>query len=285
MRCCSRRNGRSRHDHPSVRRADQAQRGRAASDRARAVHRRRAASRHTARRFRAEPARARAHCVDRRFRRAPAAPASSPSTLPRASAISGSRDRWWCRRRRSRVASSTSAPKGRSPAARCAMSASRSRWWSRRAATSPRTPQARFVVEWDPLPVAASLEQAATAGAPRVHDDLPDNVAARVRQTKGDYAAAAKGAHLVLKRRFTYDHGCAMPIETRGVVAQWDAGTDRLTVWDTTQAPIAVRNGLALACSDSRSARFAWSRPSSAAGSGRRSCCSIRTRCWCRGRR
>ncbi len=102
-------------------------------------------------------------------------------------------------------------------------------------------------VEWDPLPVAASLEQAATAGAPRVHDDLPDNVAARVRQTKGDYAAAAKGAHLVLKRRFTYDHGCAMPIETRGVVAQWDAGTDRLTVWDTTQAPIAVRNGLALA--------------------------------------
>ena len=103
------------------------------------------------------------------------------------------------------------------------------------------------LVEWDPLPVAASLEQAATAGAPRVHDDLPDNVAARVRQTKGDYAAAAKGAHLVLKRRFTYDHGCAMPIETRGVVAQWDAGTDRLTVWDTTQAPIAVRNGLALA--------------------------------------
>ena len=103
------------------------------------------------------------------------------------------------------------------------------------------------LVEWDALPVAASLEQAATAGAPRVHDDLPDNVAARVRQTKGDYAAAAKGAHLVLKRRFTYDHGCAMPIETRGVVAQWDAGTDRLTVWDTTQAPIAVRNGLALA--------------------------------------
>ena len=34
-------------------------------------------------------------------------------------------------------------------------------------------------VEWDPLPVAASLEQAATAGAPRVHDDLPDNVAAQ----------------------------------------------------------------------------------------------------------
>jgi aerobic carbon-monoxide dehydrogenase large subunit len=99
--------------------------------------------------------------------------------------------------------------------------------------------------DWEPLPVAAELEQAAAPGAPRVHDDLPDNVAAHVRQTKGDYAAAARRAHRVIKRRFRYDHGCAQPMETRGVVAQWDAGSERLTVWDTTQAPIAIRNGLA----------------------------------------
>jgi CO/xanthine dehydrogenase Mo-binding subunit len=104
---------------------------------------------------------------------------------------------------------------------------------------------ADVTVEWDPLPVAADLEPAAAPGAPRVHDDLPDNVAARVRQTKGDYAAAAKRAHRIVKRRFAYDHGCAQPMETRGVVAQWDAGAERLTVWDTTQAPIAIRNGLA----------------------------------------
>jgi carbon-monoxide dehydrogenase large subunit len=104
---------------------------------------------------------------------------------------------------------------------------------------------ADVAVDWDPLPVAADLEQAAAPGAPRVHEDLPDNVAARVRQTKGDYAAAAKRAHRILKRRFAYDHGCAQPMETRGVVAQWDAGAERLTVWDTTQAPIAIRNGLA----------------------------------------
>jgi carbon-monoxide dehydrogenase large subunit len=106
---------------------------------------------------------------------------------------------------------------------------------------------AEVAVEWDPLPVAAHLEQAAAPGAARVHDDLPDNVAARVRQTKGDYASAVKRAYRVIKRRFVYDHGCAMPIETRGVVAQWDASGERLTVWDTTQAPIAVRNGLAAA--------------------------------------
>ena len=104
---------------------------------------------------------------------------------------------------------------------------------------------ADIVVDWEPLPVAAELAAAAAPGAPRVHDDLPDNVAAHVRQTKGDYAAAAKRAHRVIKRRFAYDHGCAQPMETRGVVAQWDAGSERLTVWDTTQAPIAIRNGLA----------------------------------------
>ena len=104
---------------------------------------------------------------------------------------------------------------------------------------------ADVAVDWEPLPVAAELAAAAAPGAPRVHDDLPDNVAAHVRQTKGDYAAAAKRAHRVIKRRFAYDHGCAQPMETRGVVAQWDAGSERLTVWDTTQAPIAIRNGLA----------------------------------------
>lgn len=101
------------------------------------------------------------------------------------------------------------------------------------------------VVEWTPLPVAADLERAAAADAPRVHDDVPGNLAAHVHQRKGDYAAAAKRAHRIIRRRYRYDHGAAMSMETRGIVADWDAGAGRLSVWDTTQAPIAIRNGLA----------------------------------------
>ncbi|MBI3514032.1 MAG: xanthine dehydrogenase family protein molybdopterin-binding subunit [Proteobacteria bacterium] len=100
-------------------------------------------------------------------------------------------------------------------------------------------------VDYEALPVAADLEASARADAPRVHDDLADNVAAHVRQTIGDYAAAARNAARIIKRRFSYDHGCSSPIETRGVVAAWDAKADRLTVWDTTQAPVFLRNGLA----------------------------------------
>jgi len=100
-------------------------------------------------------------------------------------------------------------------------------------------------VDYEPLPPAVDLEKSAAPGAPRVHDDLDDNVAAHVVQWKGDWEAARAKAALVLARRFTYDRGVAAAIENRGVVAQWDARAQRLTVWDTTQAPIPIRNGLA----------------------------------------
>jgi carbon-monoxide dehydrogenase large subunit len=102
-----------------------------------------------------------------------------------------------------------------------------------------------IVVEWDVHPAVGDLEAALRPGSPLVHDDLPSNVASRVRQTKGDYDTAAAAAHLRLRRRFVYDRGASIPMETRGVVAQWDPRADRLTVWDTTQAPVVIRNGLA----------------------------------------
>lgn len=104
---------------------------------------------------------------------------------------------------------------------------------------------ADIAVDYAPLPAAGDLEAALAEDAPRVHADLPDNIAAEVRQAKGDYAAArARAAHLV-RRRFRYDRGASVPMETRGIVADWDARADRLTVWDTTQAPVVIRNGLA----------------------------------------
>ncbi len=101
------------------------------------------------------------------------------------------------------------------------------------------------VVDYEALPAVVDLEKARDAKTGFVHDDLKTNVAAHVRQTKGDYAKAVAGAACVIKRRFLYDRGTSLPIETRGVVAQWDGKADRLTVWDTTQAPVFIRNGLA----------------------------------------
>lgn len=113
---------------------------------------------------------------------------------------------------------------------------------------------AELYADLEPLEVVGDLEAALAPGAPRVHDDLPSNLAARAAQSKGDYAAARARADLVLERRFLYDHGIAAAIENRGVVASWDERGEQLTVWDTTQAPIPIRNGLAamLGLSDSQ---------------------------------
>ena len=95
------------------------------------------------------------------------------------------------------------------------------------------------------LPAVIDLEDALRPDSVRVHDDLASNLAAFVRQTKGDYAAARGEADLLLERRFYYDHGIAAAMENRGIVASWDDRAQQLEIWDTTQAPIAIRNGLA----------------------------------------
>src|SRR5580698_447239 len=100
-------------------------------------------------------------------------------------------------------------------------------------------------VELDPLPAVVDLEKALDDTSARVHDDVRGNIAAHVRQSRGNYAAARSRAGHLVARRFLYDHGASSPIETRGIVANWDGRANQLTIWDTTQAPVFLRNGLA----------------------------------------
>jgi len=104
---------------------------------------------------------------------------------------------------------------------------------------------ADIVIDYEPLGVVVDMEKALDAAGPLVHEDIGSNVAAHVIQTKGDYETARREATVKIKRRFSYEHGCAAAIENRGVVAEWDKRGGRLTVWDTTQAPVVIRNGLA----------------------------------------
>ena len=81
---------------------------------------------------------------------------------------------------------------------------------------------------------------------PLVHEDLESNLAAYVPQKKGDYEAAQAAADLVIRapllvrpRRRGGDR------EPRRGRRSGTRAPQRLTVWDTTQAPIPMRNGLA----------------------------------------
>jgi carbon-monoxide dehydrogenase large subunit len=101
-------------------------------------------------------------------------------------------------------------------------------------------------VEFEPLDAVVDMERALEDESELVHENLGSNIAAHVVQQRGDYESAKAEADLVLKRRLVYDHSAAAAMENRGLVAQWDRRNQRLTVWDTTQAPIPIRNGLAM---------------------------------------
>ncbi len=104
---------------------------------------------------------------------------------------------------------------------------------------------ADILVDYEGLPAVVDLEAALEDDSTLVHEDLGSNVAAHVVQTIGNYEKAKAKAHTVIARRLVYDHGTAAALENRGVVAEWEARSQRLTVWDTTQAPNPIRIGLA----------------------------------------
>jgi carbon-monoxide dehydrogenase large subunit len=102
-----------------------------------------------------------------------------------------------------------------------------------------------ILVDLEPLPAVIDMEQALEPGSPLVHDDLESNLAAHLVQKKGDYGAARAQADLVIERRIVIDRCVAAAMENRGIVANWEPRSQQLTLWDTTQAPIPIRNGLA----------------------------------------
>ncbi|HEX6988217.1 MAG TPA: molybdopterin cofactor-binding domain-containing protein, partial [Bacillota bacterium] len=100
-------------------------------------------------------------------------------------------------------------------------------------------------VEYEPLPAVADMEAALAEDAPLVHEDIGTNVAAHYTQVVGDVERAFAEADLIFEERFHPDRGAAQPMETRGVAAVYDRNLGTLTVWDSTQAPIRIRAGLA----------------------------------------
>src|SRR5204862_3914811 len=70
-------------------------------------------------------------------------------------------------------------------------------------------------VDWEPLPAVADFTRAAEPGAPPVHQDVPNNVAARMVQVVGDPDAAfARAAHVFAERLFI-ERSCGSPFAAR----------------------------------------------------------------------
>jgi carbon-monoxide dehydrogenase large subunit len=99
-------------------------------------------------------------------------------------------------------------------------------------------------VDLRPLPAVIDPEAAATGG-PLVHDALDSNVCYESRRVHGDVETAFAQAAHVVRARIRNQRVAGVPIEPRGVVAEYEPWARRLTVWASTQVPHSVRRRLA----------------------------------------
>ncbi len=98
-------------------------------------------------------------------------------------------------------------------------------------------------VDYTPLPALADFRQAvggADTGVPVVHEAYPDNVAGGMGGAPPDEEVFANAAHVVSEHIYQQMY-VPVPMETRGMVAEWTATTAELTIWASTQTPHELR--------------------------------------------
>lgn len=100
------------------------------------------------------------------------------------------------------------------------------------------------VVEYDPLPSVSSAAAALADGAP-VLGPHGSNMVFAQQAVFGDPDAAFARAASVVAHRLETGRYAAMPLETRGCVAEYDLGRARLCVWSSTQSEFVLRRRLA----------------------------------------
>lgn len=100
-------------------------------------------------------------------------------------------------------------------------------------------------VDYEPLPSAVDPFKALEKGAPLVQDSMENNLQAYFHLPVGDYEEVLKKADHVLSGRFISPRVSSNPIETRGVVADYESRGDQLHIWSSTQMPYEIRHYVA----------------------------------------
>jgi carbon-monoxide dehydrogenase large subunit len=102
------------------------------------------------------------------------------------------------------------------------------------------------VLELEPLPVVLDPVAAAAAGATALHPELGTNTINSVRGVHGaDVDELFAVADVVIRERLRVERHTAIPLETRGLVAEQDPASGRLTVWGPTKVKHFNRQALA----------------------------------------
>jgi carbon-monoxide dehydrogenase large subunit len=98
-------------------------------------------------------------------------------------------------------------------------------------------------VDYEPLPAIADFTKAiggSAAGVPVVHEAYPDNVAGGMGGAPPDEETFSSAAHVAEAHVYQQIYA-PVPMETRGMVVEWEASSAELTVWASTQTPHELR--------------------------------------------
>jgi carbon-monoxide dehydrogenase large subunit len=115
----------------------------------------------------------------------------------------------------------------------------------------------KITMDVDILPAVVDPEAAAQPGSPKVHDEFADNIMFRIfgpapapsPTPLGLTDELFKQADKVVSLKITQQRLVPMSMEPRGVLAAYDRGKGKLTVWMSTQIPHLVRTLLGIALS------------------------------------
>ena len=102
----------------------------------------------------------------------------------------------------------------------------------------------RVRAEYAELKAVVDVERAVADDAV-LHDSAGTNVATSYSVARGDADAAFARADYVRRERFRCQRHTAVPLETRGLVAEWNAAAARMTVWGATKVTFFNRRALA----------------------------------------
>ncbi|MHB8689435.1 MAG: xanthine dehydrogenase family protein molybdopterin-binding subunit, partial [Candidatus Dormibacteraceae bacterium] len=92
-------------------------------------------------------------------------------------------------------------------------------------------------VDYEPLDVVLDPDDAVAEGAPLLHPHAGTNVAGHLVVELGELDEAFADADLVIKEEFRIQRHAAVPLETRGLLAEYDSKTESLTVWGAAKIP------------------------------------------------
>src|SRR5258706_41122 len=97
-------------------------------------------------------------------------------------------------------------------------------------------------VDYEPLPAVTDAKKATEAGAPQLHDNVPNNIS--YTWALGNKEACDKAfaeADKVIELDLVNQRLIATAIEPRAAVAQWDSFKEEMTLWTTSQNPNLTR--------------------------------------------